>query len=217
MQHSHPTLTFKPLILFPLTSYVLPLHPHLPSCSWMFLYTSCFLFSSLSLLGFFNGILGVFEPGALYLDSLFRLIPLILFVCRNLTLIYLPFSASGFSALRSDRTHFRRLIILSFSELSTSSLSSLDPYSNYFGVNISQNYSSSFSFLNVNAQPIRSFPTDSRTNFFSFSILPSSRNLIILKDFNCHHPLWNSKGTSDRCGEEVFVGSSPLTSSPSGP
>ena len=23
-------------------------------------------------------------------------------------------------------------------------------------------------------------------------------------DFNCHHPLWDSRGTSDPCGEEVF-------------
>ena len=28
MQHSHSTLTFKPLILFPPTLYLLPLHPH---------------------------------------------------------------------------------------------------------------------------------------------------------------------------------------------
>ena len=28
MQHSHPTLAFKPLILSPPTLYLLPLHPH---------------------------------------------------------------------------------------------------------------------------------------------------------------------------------------------
>ena len=28
MQHSHPTLAFKPLILFPSTLYLLPLHPN---------------------------------------------------------------------------------------------------------------------------------------------------------------------------------------------
>ena len=65
------------------------------------------------------------------------------------------FRIPGFSALRSDRTHSRSGILspdathasgvviifvrqgLSFSELSTSSLSSLDPYSEYVGVNIS--------------------------------------------------------------------------------
>ena len=73
------------------------------------------------------------------------------------------FRIPGFSALHSDRTHSRSGIFssdathasggvvifvrqgLSFSELSTSSLSSLDPYSHYVGVNISLNNSSSLS------------------------------------------------------------------------
>ena len=132
------------------------------------------------------------------------------------------FRIPGFSVLCSDRTHSRFGILssdashasggvvifvrqgLSFSELSTTSLSSLDPYSDYVGVNISLNKSSSVSFLNVYAPPIRSSPTDGRTDSFSPSVLPSSRNLFILGDFNCHHPLWNSRGTSDPRGEEVF-------------
>ena len=79
------------------------------------------------------------------------------------------FRIPGFSALRFDRTHSRSGILssdithasggvvifvrqgLSFSELSTSSLSSLDPYSDYVGINISLNNSSSVSFLNVYA------------------------------------------------------------------
>ena len=80
-------------------------------------------------------------------------------------------------------------------------LSSLDPYSDYVGINISLNKSSSLSFLNVYAPPIRSSPTDGRTDSFSPSILPSSRNLFILGDFNCHHLLWDSRGTSDPRGE----------------
>ena len=101
------------------------------------------------------------------------------------------FRIPGFSALRSDGTHSRsgifstdvtdssgRVIIfvrqgLSFSELSTSSLSSLDAYSDYVEVNISLNNSSSLSFPNVYTPPICSSPKDSRTNFFSPSILPS--------------------------------------------
>ena len=131
------------------------------------------------------------------------------------------FRIPGFSALRSDRTHSRSGILspdathasggvifikqgLSFSELSTSSLSSLDPYSDYVGVNISLNNSSSVSFLNVYAPPIRSSPTDGRTDSFSPSILSSSKNLFILGDFNCHHPLWDSRGTPDPRGEQVF-------------
>ena len=79
------------------------------------------------------------------------------------------FRIPGFSALHSDRTHSRSGILspdathasggviifvrqgLSFSELSTSSLSSLDPYTDYVGVNISLNNTSSLSFLNVYA------------------------------------------------------------------
>ena len=131
------------------------------------------------------------------------------------------FRIPGFSVLRSDRTHFRSGIFssdtthtsggvvifvrqgLSFSELSTPSLSSLDPYSDYVGINISLNNSSSLSFLNVYAPLIRSSPTDGRTDSFSPSIFPSSRNLFILGHFNCHHSLWNSRVTSDSRGEEV--------------
>ena len=131
------------------------------------------------------------------------------------------FRIPGFSALRSNRTHSRSGILssdakhassvvifirhgLSFSELSTSSLSSLDPYSNYVGVNISFNNPSPLSFLNVHAPPFRSSLMDDRTDSFSPSILPSSRNLFILGDFNCRHPHWDSRGTSDPRGEEVF-------------
>ena len=79
------------------------------------------------------------------------------------------FQIPGFSALRSDRTHFRSGIFstdvadasggviifvkqsLFSSELSTSSLSSLGPYSDYVEVNISPNDSSSLLFLNAYA------------------------------------------------------------------
>ena len=43
-----------------------------------------------------------------------------------------------------------------------------------------------------------------KTDSFSPSILPSSRNLFILGDCNCHHPLWDSRGTFGSSGEEVF-------------
>ena len=45
---------------------------------------------------------------------------------------------------------------------------------------------------------------DGRTDSFSPSILPSSRNLFILGDFNCHHPFWDSRVNSDPCRKEVF-------------
>ena len=63
---------------------------------------------------------------------------------------------------------------------------------------------SSLSFLNVYVPAIRSSPTNSRTDSFFPSILYSSRNLFILGNVNCHHSLWDSKGSSDPRGEEVF-------------
>ena len=176
--------------------------------------------------------LEVFEPGALNYFTFSHPILLTLFVSRNLISIHLPLSRF-LDSLRSDRTHSRSGILspdamhasggvvifvrqgLSFSELSTSSLSSLDPYSDYVGVNISLNNFSSLSFLNVYAPPICSSPTEGRTNSFSPSILPSSRNLFILGDFNCHHSLWHSRGLPTAAGRKFSTGSSPLTSSPS--
>ena len=81
------------------------------------------------------------------------------------------FRIPGFSALRSHSTYSRSGIFstdvtdasggviifvkqgLFFSELSTSSLSLLDPYSDYVEVNIFLNNFSSLSFLNVYAPP----------------------------------------------------------------
>ena len=63
---------------------------------------------------------------------------------------------------------------------------------------------SSLSFLSVYAPAIRSSPTNSRTDSFSPSILYSSRNLFILVNVNCRHPLWDSEGSSNPHGEEVF-------------
>ena len=122
----------------------------------------------MTLLGFSNGMLEVFEPGALTYFTFFRSI---LSTILSTLLQGLNWSSSfriaGFSALRSDRTHSRSGILspdathasggvvifvrqgLFFSELFTSSLSSLDPYSDYIRVNISLNNSSSLSFLNV--------------------------------------------------------------------
>ena len=143
------------------------------------------------------------------------------------------FRIPGFSVLRSDRTHTRSGILssdathasggviifvrqgLSFSELSTTSLSSLDPYSDYVGVNISLNKSSSVSFLNVYAplfappqrmaEPIPSLPP-----FFPppeiFSFWETSIAITIF-------------GTQELlptpAGRKYSTGSSPQTSSPS--
>ena len=96
---------------------------------------------------------------------------------------------SRFSIIFLDVTHASGVIIfvrksLSFYKLSTSSLCSLESYSNYVGINISLSNSFSLLFLNVYAPPIRSSLMDSKTDSFSRSILLSSKNLFILVDFN---------------------------------
>ena len=137
--------------------------------------------------------LGVSEPGALNYFAFFRPILSTLSVFRNPILnSSSSFQIPGFSALRSDPTHSRSDIFygdathasggviifvrqgLSFSKLSISSLSSLDPYSDYVRINIFLNNSSSLSFPNVYApSPIRSSLTDGRTDSFSPSSLYS--------------------------------------------
>ena len=76
MRHSHPILAFKPLISFPPTLFLLPLHPH---HRLMLLAVSLFFLLRLPLSTpseLFNGILGVSEPGPPNCYTLFRLIPL---------------------------------------------------------------------------------------------------------------------------------------------
>ena len=194
MQHSHPTLAFKPLIFFPFTLYLLPLHPH--QCL-MLLAAGCFYLppassSPLNSLRVLQWNAGGLQDRSTELQHFISSHPVSL-ICiqKSNPNQSSSFRISGFSALRSDGTHYRSGIFptditdasgvviifvrqgLSSSELSTSFLSLLDPYSDYVGVNISLNDSSSLSFLNVNAPSIRSPPKDSRTNIFSPSILPS--------------------------------------------
>ena len=156
MQHSHPTLAFKPFILFPPTLYLLPLHLHhrlmLLAVS-VYLLLPLFLPDSLKVLQWNAGGLQARSTELLHFISS----PPIDLICiqeSNLNLSS-SFRIPGFSALRSDGTHSRSGIFstdvtdangsviifvtqgLSFSELSTSSLSSLNPYSDYVKVNIS--------------------------------------------------------------------------------
>ena len=91
----------------------------------------------------------------------------------------------------------------------------LDPYSDYVGINVSLKNSSSFSFLNVYSPPIGSSPTNGRTDSFSPSILSSSRNFVILGDFNCHHHFWGTKVFPTPVGRKHSIGLSLLTYFPS--
>ena len=173
MHHSHPILTFKPLILSPPTLYLLPLHPH---HRLMLLAVSLYLLILLSLpdslrvLQWNAGGLRARSTELLHFISSYS----VDLICIQESNLYLSssFRIPGFSALRSDDTHSRSGIFsinvtdasggviifvgqgLSFLELSTSSLSLLDPYSDYVEVNISPNDSSSLSFFNVDVLPL---------------------------------------------------------------
>ena len=205
MQHLHPTLIFKPFILFPPTFYLLPLHPH---HRLMLLGVSLYLLLFLPLPNF----LRVFQWNAGDLQA--RSTELLNFISsHSVNLICIQesnlnlfsfFRIPGFSALQSDGAHSRSGIFsidvtdasggiiifvrqgLFFYELSISSLSLLDPYSDYVEVNISLNDYSSLSFFNVYASPIRSSPKDSGTNFFSPSIVPSYVEAVKFSRFRFH-------------------------------
>ena len=192
MQHSHPTLALKPLILFPPTSYLLPLHPY---HRLMFLTVSLYVLHPLPILnslGVFRCNAGDLQARSTKLLHFISSYPFDFICIQEPNLDLSPsFWIPGFSALRFDGTHSQsgifstdvtdasgRVIIsvrqgLSFSELSISFLSSFDPNSNYVEVNIYLKDSSSHSFLNVCAPRFRFSPKDSRTNSFSSSIFPS--------------------------------------------
>ena len=165
--------------------------------------------------------------------TLSRLIPLTLSVSRNLTLINLALSRSMDSLLcdriaptlglafspNDAQSSSGGVIIfirqgLSFSKLSTS-LSSLDPYYDYVGVNFSLNKSSSLSFLKVFVFPICFSSTFSTTDCFSPFILFSFRNLFIVGDFNCHKPCETQKVLLTPVERKCWIESSPPTSLPS--
>ena len=210
MQHSHPNLVSKPLIPHLPILYLLPLLPHhLPLLLAVLLHLLLPL-PTLTLSGFFNGMLEVFKPGALNYFIFSRPTLSTLSVSRNPILTHLPLSGSLDSLLCAliaptpslafslvmPRTLAAALSFSSgrahpFSELCTSSLSLLYSYSDYVGLNVSLNSSSLLSFLQVYAPPICSSPTDGRTDSFSPSIFSSSRNLFVLGNFHCHHTLWD--------------------------
>ena len=179
----HPR--FQTSYPFPPTLYLLPLHPHHHLMLLdVFLYFLLLpLPNSLRALQWNSG--GLQARSTELLHFLYsHPVDLICIQESNLNLSS-SFRIPGFSALRFDGTHSRfgicstdvtdasgGVIIfvrqgLSFSELSTSSLSSLDPYFDYVEVSISLNGSSLFSFFNVYAPPIRSSPKNSRANSYS--------------------------------------------------
>ena len=83
--------------------------------------------SLLNSLRFFNGMLGVSKPGALNCYTLFCLIPLTLFVSRNLTLIYLPLSGFHDSLLCDPMTPTPDLVFFLLMSQTLAAASSFSP------------------------------------------------------------------------------------------
>ena len=117
MQHSHPTLAFKPLILFSPTLYLLPLHPH---HRLMLLAVSLYLLFPLLLPNFLRvlqwnaGGLQAWSTELLYFISSHP-VDLISIQESNLNSSS-SFRIPGFSTLRSDGTHSRSGIFLLMSQ-----------------------------------------------------------------------------------------------------
>ena len=92
MLHSCPTLVSKPLILHLPILYLLPLPSHHRPLLLAILLHLLSPLLPLNLSGFFNGMLEVFEPGALNYFTFFRPILSALSAFRNAILTHLPLS-----------------------------------------------------------------------------------------------------------------------------
>ena len=90
MLHSRPTLISK-LLIPPSAHYISP--PTTVPLSWLYFCTSCLL-SPLTLSGFFNGMLEVFEPGALNYFTFFH--PILSTLSAFWNPILTPLPLSGF-------------------------------------------------------------------------------------------------------------------------
>ena len=93
---------------------------------------------------------------------------------------------------------------LTYTSLSTQSLSSLDPSSDYLAIAVKVKGASSIHLFNVYVPPIRSSSSDSRPKFFSPFLLLSAPTTYIFGDFNSHHSSWDSHSPEDQLGKELF-------------
>ena len=219
MLHYRQTLAFKPLISRLTILYFLPLLPHhRPLLLAVLLRLLPPL--PLTLSGFPNGMLEVSEPGALNYFTFSRPIPLILSASRNPISTHLPLSGfldSLLCVLIALTSGLAFSLVIPPTPAAASSFSSgwAYPFLNflpplflrliptlimYGSTSLLTTPPRCLFLMCPPPPPVCSSPTDGRTNSF----FPSSRNLFILGDFNCDHPLWDSGGTSDPRGEEVF-------------
>ena len=137
------------------------------------------------------------------------------------------FPISGYKTLQKNRSMTRRgttnctgnlgggvLILvktgLSYTSLSTQSLSSLDPSSDYLAIAVKIKGAAPIHLFNVYVPPIRSCSSDSRPKSFSPFLLPSSPTTYIFGDFNSHHSSWDSHSPKTNQEKICLIGSSLL-------
>ena len=93
---------------------------------------------------------------------------------------------------------------LSYTSLSTQSLSSVDPSSDYLAITVKIKGAAPIHLFNVYVPPIRSSSSDSRPKFFSPFLLPSFPTTYIFGDFNSHHSSWDSHSPEDHSDKDLF-------------
>ena len=93
---------------------------------------------------------------------------------------------------------------LSYTSLSTQSVSSLGPSSDYLAIAVKIKRAAPIHLFNVYVPPIRSSSSDSRPKSFSPFLLPSSPTTYIFGDFNSHHSSWDSHSPEDHSGKDLF-------------
>ena len=93
---------------------------------------------------------------------------------------------------------------LSYTLLSTQSLSSLNPSSDYSAIAVKIKGAAPIHLFNVYVPPIRSSSSDSRPKSFSPFLLPSSPTTYIFGDFNSHHSSRDSHSPEDHSGKDLF-------------
>ena len=131
------------------------------------------------------------------------------------------FGIPGYKTLQKNRYMIRRgttnstrnlgvgvLILvengLTYTSLSTQSLSSLEPSSDYLAIAVKIKGARPIHLFDVYVPPIRSSSSDSRPKSFSPFLLPSSPSTYIFGDFNCHHSSWDSHSPEDQSGKDLF-------------
>ena len=86
---------------------------------------------------------------------------------------------------------------LSYTSLSTQSLSSLDPSLDYLAIAVKIKGAAPIHLFNVSS-------SDSRPKSFSPFLLPSSPTTYIFGHFNSHHSSWDSHSPEDHSGKDLF-------------